>query len=72
MHKSGVSQTATNVQHRCSRTRQYKSLHVFGSTVAEFANVLDRELTATDLFATALFKPISYNSKHITTAFTRQ
>ena len=55
-----------------SGTRQYKSLHAFGSTIGEIANVLDREGAATDLLATALFKTISYNDKNIITGFTRQ
>ena len=37
-------------------TRQYKSLHPFGSTIGEIANVLDREVTATDLLAIAPLK----------------
>ena len=55
-----------------SGTMQYKSLHAFGSTIGEIANVLDREGIATDLLATALFKTISYNDKNIVTRFTRQ
>ena len=39
-----------------SGTRQYKSLHAFGSTIGEIVNVLDREVTATDLLAIAPFK----------------
>ena len=42
-----------------SGTRQCKSLHAFGNTIGEIANVLDREDTATDLVATALFKTIT-------------
>ena len=42
-----------------SGTRQYKSLHAFGNTIGEIANVLDREDTATDLLATAPFKMIT-------------
>ena len=37
-----------------SGTRQYKSLHAFGSTIGEIANVL--EVTAIDLLAIAPFK----------------
>ena len=46
-----------------SGTKQYKCLHAFGSTIREIANVLNREVTATDLFATAPFKTVSYNDK---------
>ena len=55
-----------------SGRRQYKSLHTFGSTIGEIANVLDRKVTATDLLTTAPFKTISYNYKNIITEFTRQ
>ena len=55
-----------------SGTRQYKSLHPFGSTIGEIANVLDKEVTAIDLFAIATFKMISYNGMNLTTGFTRQ
>ena len=55
-----------------SGTRQYKSLHAFGSTIGEIANVLDREVTSTDLLTAAPFKTISYNDQNIITEFTRQ
>ena len=48
-----------------SGTRRYKSLHTFGSTIGEIANVLDREVTATDLLTTAPFKTISYSDKNL-------
>ena len=44
----------------------------FGKTIGEIANVLDSEVTATDLLATAPFKSISYNDKNNITGFTRQ
>ena len=55
-----------------SGTKQYKCLHALGSTIGEIANVLNREVTAIDLFATAPFKTISYNDKNIIPGFTRQ
>ena len=58
------------IRHLCAG--QYKSLHAFGNTIGEIANVLDREVTATDLLAAAPFKTISYNDKNIITGFTRQ
>ena len=49
-----------------------KTLHAFGNTIGEIADV-DREVTAADLLATAPFKTISYNlDKNIITGFTRQ
>ena len=55
-----------------SATRHYKTLHAFGNTIGEIADV-DREVTAADLLATAPFKTISYNpDKNIITGFTRQ
>ena len=49
-----------------------KTLHAFGNTIREIADV-DREVTAADLLATAPFKTISYNpDKNIITGFTRQ
>ena len=47
-----------------SATRHYKTLHAFGNTIGEIADV-DREVTAADLLATAPFKTISYNPDKI-------
>ena len=55
-----------------SGTKQYKCLHALGSTIREIANMLNREVTAIDLFATAPFKMISYNDNNIIPGFTRQ
>ena len=55
-----------------SGTKQYKCLHAFDSTIGEIANVLNREVTATDLFATVPFKTVSYNDKDTIPGFTRQ
>ncbi len=55
----------------CLDTKQYKSLHAFGSTVKQLANVLDWEVTATDLLATAPFETIKHHD-NVITGFTRQ
>ena len=55
-----------------SATRHYKTLHAFGNTIREIADV-DREVTAADLLATPPFKTISYNpDKNIIPGFTKQ
>ena len=49
-----------------------ETLHAFGNTIREIADV-DREVTAADLLATPPFKTISYNpDKNIITGFTKQ
>ena len=72
VHHSARLSAIFTLRYIHSGTRQYKSLDAFGKTIVEIVNVLDREVTATDLLAIAPFKTISYNDKNIITRFTRQ
>ena len=51
--------------------KEYKSLHAFGSTVGELAQISNGPVSAEDLLVAPKFKTISFNENNVVTAFTR-